>query len=404
MKKISAIIVVLVVCIALINLGETKQIQISSSLDLEDNNDYSSFRLMDKSIRGKELFLTGESHGVQMNQEVDLKFLKYFYEKADVRYYISEEPYSTAYILNKYLQTNDVKYLELYKDLYGDTYLADEGHLRKWENVAAFNSTVKDSEKIKIYGIDLETNYQVALLAIHFLKQDKEMDQQDLVINDAARLASLVTKREERLKEIYKYVEDQKNDFVVNETLYKNLLKEDYFAVQFIFNNMVDDIEMNKGNSNGVEFNQQRDLEVYRNFVELHEYLPKEKMYGQWGLGHIIQHEVPSNKWMAAYLNEGILKDKILSIAYVYDHCEAEFNGQEVVIDTIMEPLTFIKRSNREEAILHRLEYKDSIFKKTLEWPMNDKDRTQAIGPPLDGVTTDYMQFVVVISKSKLDK
>ena len=44
--------------------------------EIEDG--FTDVRILDKDIQGKEVFLTGEMHGNKANNELKMKFLKYF--------------------------------------------------------------------------------------------------------------------------------------------------------------------------------------------------------------------------------------------------------------------------------------------------------------------------------------
>jgi len=49
-----------------------------------------NFRLFDDAFYQHQLFLLGESHGVQKPQEVDFELLKHLNQKPGIRYYIDE--------------------------------------------------------------------------------------------------------------------------------------------------------------------------------------------------------------------------------------------------------------------------------------------------------------------------
>jgi len=83
-----------------------------STIDLEDEDEFKDLAIMDSDIQGKEIFFTGESHGTKANEQLDMKFLKYFKDKTDFKYYLCETSYSDAYFINKYLETGDIKILE----------------------------------------------------------------------------------------------------------------------------------------------------------------------------------------------------------------------------------------------------------------------------------------------------
>ncbi len=75
---------------------------------------------MDDDLKDGEIFLTGENHGIKANIELRTKFLKYYKERTNFKYYLCELPYSMTYFLNIYLETKDENILkDIYRPLKG---------------------------------------------------------------------------------------------------------------------------------------------------------------------------------------------------------------------------------------------------------------------------------------------
>ncbi len=72
-----------------------------SAIDLEDESEFKDLAIMDSDIEGKEIFLTAELHGTKANEQLNTKFLKYFKEKTDFKYYLCELPYSEGLLQNR---------------------------------------------------------------------------------------------------------------------------------------------------------------------------------------------------------------------------------------------------------------------------------------------------------------
>ncbi|NLJ78541.1 MAG: hypothetical protein GX329_04190, partial [Tissierellia bacterium] len=150
---------------------------------------------------------------------------------------------------------------------------------------------------------------------------------------------------------------------------------------------------------NGNNFNGIRDGRIYDNFMELYGRLPRDKYYGQWGLSHIFQRGFPYVKWFAAALNErgSILQDRILSLAYVYDNCEYLYPTPRrdyiSSIDTIDPKFEAFQELAGEGCTIFKLNGIDSPFSRELIWPIAHK-------LPQGGVTTDYIQYLVLITGS----
>ena len=80
-------------------------------IEIEENS-FESLSILDGELDGREIFLAGENHGVKANGKLRMKFLKYFKEKTNFKYYLCELPYSLTATLNRYLETGDEKILE----------------------------------------------------------------------------------------------------------------------------------------------------------------------------------------------------------------------------------------------------------------------------------------------------
>src|SRR5690606_9284022 len=76
-------------------------------IDLEETNDFTDLSIIDDDLEGKEIFLVGENHGVLVNEQLRMKFLKYFKFNTNFKYYLWELPFSVAFFLSKYLETGD---------------------------------------------------------------------------------------------------------------------------------------------------------------------------------------------------------------------------------------------------------------------------------------------------------
>lgn len=127
-----------------------------SAINLEDENEFEDLAIMDSDIKGKEIIFTAEVHGSKANKELNMKFLKYFKEKNNFKYYLYETPYSDAYFINKYLETGDIKILEeIYKPLKG-TLAWNKDSYNYWKRLYEYNKTLPKRKKIQVIGVDIE--------------------------------------------------------------------------------------------------------------------------------------------------------------------------------------------------------------------------------------------------------
>jgi len=75
-----------------------------SPLDLNDNDDFSSFKMLDTVLHRYHVFFSGEQHYTEGDFEVKWKLLKYLYKYAGVRALLIEHPPSFGYLLNHYME------------------------------------------------------------------------------------------------------------------------------------------------------------------------------------------------------------------------------------------------------------------------------------------------------------
>ena len=137
--------------------------------------------IMDDDLKNSEIFLTGENHGVKANIELRIKFLRYYKERTNFKYYLCELPYSMTYFLNKYLETKDEDILKnIYEPLKGtDAWNKDEYDY--WGYLYEFNKKLPEDDRITLIGPDIEHQPQNA---IRFMKYCLDKKHVSGTIND----------------------------------------------------------------------------------------------------------------------------------------------------------------------------------------------------------------------------
>lgn len=369
-----------------------------SALDLEDNDDFSSFQLLDNDLKDKEIFFTAENHAIKANSELELKFLKYFKEKADINYYLMELSYSDSCFLNQYLKTGDESILEeMYKPLKG-TFAWNKQGYEYWNKVYEYNKTLPDDKKIKIVGIDIEHQSVNALKYMNSVLPNKKVP--DEIKSNIEEFNSIINSGyldENRADErLYKFCSELKSSMETNKNVYEQYLEDNFFGFQLANENIINRIDIV---SSEEDFNEIRDKKIYENFIKVYNHLPKGKYYGQWGLNHVFQREQGGVSWLAASMNgnDSPVKDKVLSIIYLYKNCM--YMNRE---DYSKEHIDSYKSADFnkyfiEPITLFKLKGENSPFENSLIWPMNPYHTGQ---PAKDGATTDYFQYIVVVVNS----
>lgn len=370
-----------------------------SQIKINNNNQINDLEILDKDIIDKEIFLTGEVHGIKTNLELQMKFLKYFKYKTDFKYYLLEQSYSSAYFLNKYLETGDINILkDIFKELKG-SYSWNKDSYKFWIDLYEYNNTLSEDQKIVIVGLDIELQPTTAYMYLATVIPENDAPEQiremiDRIIITANRLDKI------DFASIYGITKKIKKDIEINEKIYREYLGENYFGFKLVVKNILNYEEASKNKRNQVDWNNLRDSMIYENFEIVNRRLPKGKYFGQWGVNHLFQSKEKDIKWFASRLNDenSAFKDKILSIAYNYENCSqmGKMGDQQYIINNINFTFPYIKVSNDiigGNLNIYKLNGEYSPF---FNIPMNHTFSQKLLEKPV----TDFIQYVVYVKDS----
>lgn len=371
-----------------------------SHINVDDHSSFLGLSIMDNDLSNKEIFLTGENHGVKANIKLRMKFLKYFKAKTDFIYYLCELPYSIAYFLNIFLETGDEEILaRVYGPLLG-THAWNRDDYEHWLDLYQFNKALAHDRKIKVIGVDIDHQLESPYTYMDYIINKKNILRGLNCIEGLGNIMKefkfLIDSRlkinNPRVKDLY---ERLNNHIEVNHSAYKNHLKDGYFGFKFVCNNLLSGYISYSGNN----FNSIRDSNIYNNFLLLHSLLPRGKYFGQWGLSHIFQTPSPNVKWFGAALNSQnpAFEDKVLSIPYIYSNCKYLYpttrKNYISSINTLNRELTCFEKFIKKDYTIFKLNNNDSPFNKNLIWPFDHIHAKK-------GVTTDYFQYLVIVQNS----
>lgn len=366
-----------------------------NKITIGEDDGFSSLSIVDDDLEDKEIFLTGENHGVKANVKLRMKFLEYFKQKTDFKYYLCELPFSVAYFLNMYLKTGNEDLLKMvYRPLKGtDAWNKDD--YEHWMEVYELNESMPKDRKITIVGVDIEHQPKNALIFMDYCLYEKDIPKEIEGVVDDLKII-IKTDRDLTNDELKRFSKKLDMDLDDKEEIYRILLKENYYKFKHINKNLLNMYEVYQGNN----FNDIRDRKMYQNFIELYNRLPKGKYYGQLGLSHIFQRPFPYVNWFGAALNskESIFRGKVLSIAYVYHNCKYLYptirKNYISSINTLDPALEVFNDFTKGEYTIFKLNGKDSPFIRKLIWPILHK-------LPEGGVTADYFQYLVIVKDSQ---
>lgn len=379
------------------NYGRKEEDEIISYL--KENNssivtsvdDYSSFKLLDKDVKDNEVFLTGEVHAAAFNDELNFAFIKYFIN-AGIKYYLAEMGYSSSQLINMYLKTGDETYLkQVYSEFAGTQFYTIDSY-DFWKKVYVYNKNLPEEKKIRVVGIDIEHEQNTAWRYLNSILPQAEAPKEIKSFIDILR--NKVCKGSE--KEDKLLLTDILDSIKDNESIYKKYLKDEYFDFYMVCKNLLNSIEVYQGK--GYDY---REDAIYNNFVEIYNYLPKGKYYGQFGSEHVFQHSY-ENEWIkggslaAKLAGDGSpVKNNIITILYTYSNCmHRNVDNTEGYILNPYNDVLLLDSAAIDNFTLFKLNGDNSPF----------NEHPYIINAPFGGVTTDYIQYVVLIRNSPSSK
>jgi uncharacterized iron-regulated protein len=151
-------------------------------LDIENNDYFSSFKILDDAIEDKKVFFIGEDHRYRRsNSDFQLKLLRYLHDEVGLKNLIIEQGKSTSYIINKYVVEGDEKYKEIIQNYAYPYYY--EFYVKLYE----YNKTLPDSQKIVVHGIDMERSISNAYKALGMMTPKKKAPKEIMATIESIR-------------------------------------------------------------------------------------------------------------------------------------------------------------------------------------------------------------------------
>lgn len=130
-------------------------------INVTDNDDFVGFEILEKNLKGRRVFMTGENHSyTDFNARLELKMLRYFYAKAGVRNFIIELGGARAQYINRYINDADTMAEKMLMATTSPKYMKLFRRLRKW------NLTLPSDRRISVYGVDVERFNDLPLMRL----------------------------------------------------------------------------------------------------------------------------------------------------------------------------------------------------------------------------------------------
>lgn len=311
------------------------------TLDIENNDDFSTFQNFDSLIKTKKIFFTGENHRFRhSNTQLQLKMLKYLHQEVGVRFLMMEFGYSRGWLVDQYVNSTDTATFDIlnlysYKE-YADFYKA----------IRTFNLSLDPQERIHVVGMDLErfTHLPAKVLSLQ-IPRDKEIPEEiALSIESISALADyndfMLRENKEKAKSNGKLDYLNSNSYTkYNSRKTLNSVIEDYdknkelFEAYFgdshlLFSRVIDEL---RDHISYNEYSSQPQKQIYRErymFTKFKRFIteyPEAKIFGQFGRCHTAKENQDITcpwKYFDAFANrlnkDSVLKESVLTFGIYY--------------------------------------------------------------------------------------
>ena len=273
-----------------------------------------AFGLFEEAFYANQVFLLGEAHGVARVQAVDFALLRHLNARAGVRTYVAEVDASKAYFLNEYLRTGQDSTLRLvFRSWVAVTsQWANADLYRKFQRIRALNQTLPANRQIRFIGLDevqdqpLAADYLRARLGGQRLRPAlrAQLDSVGHLLRNGAE-AVMLGAVSGRAAGALRLARQQR----------PGTLGAAYDDVQHFLRTL-------GYRRAGLG----REAILLANFEDLFrtQHLEREKLYGLWGLAHVLQSPIQGDtRLLAGLIRESALPvhDKVVSVLAMFSGC-----------------------------------------------------------------------------------
>ncbi|TGE27126.1 TraB/GumN family protein [Hymenobacter metallicola] len=275
----------------------------------------SSFDVFDKAFYNNELFLLGEAHGVARPQEVDFELFKHLNQRAGVRHYAGEFDCAKAFYLNQYLITgNDSTLHRVFRSwVQAESQWANKDLLNKFRKLRALNLTLPQKRRIEFVGLD---ELQDLPLAADYLERLLQKKMAGSVRLFALRDSLATLMRQPASPLLTGVARRTITELEQHPGTYQFNLGASYGALLHLLHNLT-------YRADGLG----REQSIFANYraVSQTKKLAGEKMYGLWGLAHVLQSPLQGGYLtFAAMVRQSNLpvRNKVVSVMCAFSGCQ----------------------------------------------------------------------------------
>jgi erythromycin esterase len=338
---------------------------------------------------GKQIFLLGESHGLTINEDLDLALLRYLHKTAGVRVYIAEWGYAASCLMNRYIETGDERLLDFMMRQSRGSVSWTKEHRAYLVKFREWSLTLPERDRVRIVGLDIEHQTQIAAWYLHELAAGAR--EAPASIRDMASTLAQLDAEKTPDSVIRKLAADLSAGLAAHRSDYAGWLGDRLLEFDVVATNLKNRYEAYADREK--QFDVLREAAMYDTFLKLQPMLAGVKCYGRWGAAHVAQRRFENRDPLAARLNrpDSPVAGKVVTIWPLHQDCEAlQMAGGSYRTRAFSDESPLMKPladNARAPLTLFKLTGADSPFAKTLY------HFTAGSG----GVTTDYAQYFVLI-------
>jgi hypothetical protein len=285
-------------------------------------------------LSDKRLFLNGEFHLKEKNNEVNLFLLKYYYKNAKVRVLLMEMGYTSGYLLNQYLISGDQSLLNSVDILPPST--------AYFKSLRAFYQSLPEDEKFVVQGVDREFGIYGFTEALGLLFHDSIVPTEISLLVESFKKENMydgsLTK---------KYVYLFYVDLLKHEASYRTYLKDDFYHFRsIIYSQMFSPYFGRKRFDSREDFYRARELFMYENILRVINEYPGVNYYGSFGALHVSTKDAASwssvKEWksLASMLNnvsDSPVRSKVFSSVIYYENFKRRTLESLYILEKSME-------------------------------------------------------------------
>ncbi len=330
--------------------------------------------LLDSVVGGYQFFFMGEEHWKTINTQLQLSFLLYLHQKAQVRNLIVEGGYSFGFLLDQYLQTGDEGIL---RKALTNIPVCPEDQMAMYERLYQYNRQLPEEARIHVTGIDVEHSPELALQVLHTLRSADQQPPQKIE-KYIQRIADLHESHTIVRSDVKRFFRRFSRSLNRHEAAHRAYWGKDFGRIRLLADNTMAGYRFSVLKAMIFQRTwQKREARMYENFLQLQPYMADGGYFAQFGVLHTDLYQ--SSQWdfptLAQRLNRlqgSPVTDQVLTISrYVrrmderYDdlaqgepvrrmvrHAERRFPGQVVLCSLIGNESPFPQLSRNFQYLL----------------------------------------------------